>query len=203
MSKLMRITSNDDLKNIEFEDIFKRFDIHLKNEARKFYNQSMFGNSLVTESDIYQELLIELWNTYKDYDYKKAVFVTLWHVRLLAFKSHKISYFTKKKRGAYKDEHGKMQTVKQTGIEQESEEGTVMIITDELITNSNEKYIELIDMLKSIETKNDVENTIINRLISDEYVNVQEIANEHGVSRQYVNNVKNKLFTRIKNELGD
>ena len=202
MNKIMKISSADEVSEISFEELLERYYAFIANEARKAKISWLSNDSITDVDDIKQELMIELYRAFNEYDISKGVFTTFWQYKFKGYRAHKISNNTRQKRGGYIDEDGKSKSVSHVGIEFKSESGEVLPIIDpSLEIDSFEGGSLLIETLKGFRVKNDVERALLDNMIDMRFNTVQSIAESLGVSRQYVNIVKKNLVLRIQKEL--
>lgn len=202
MEKLIRVSAQEEPKAYTFEQLLERYNVHLLNEARKLKGGYLNNDVLTNKDDIYQELLIRFYEAYMGYDITRGAFTTHWVWVMKSYRSGKVAKNTRQKRGGFTDEEGNAMSVIHTGIETITESGETIVIADpSLMEESQESLSSLMVVLKNYKTESRVGDALIDNLTTENEFNVADVAIELGVSRQYVNIVKNKLKLKLQKEL--
>ena len=77
----MKISSADEVSEISFEELLERYYAFIANEARKAKISWLSNDSITDVDDIKQELMIELYRAFNEYDISKGVFTTFWQYK--------------------------------------------------------------------------------------------------------------------------
>lgn len=206
--KAIKLNSKSNATTISFDELYEKYKAFMGNEAFKFKRDHMFGDPTIDKDDIEQIFLMTLYNAYNEYSIEKGTtFTTFLYHKMRGAKSSILSNRLQRRHGGYKDEQGNNLTINNISLDIPKDDfGEHTIIDDNLLINDMASFVEVIDMLESIKTKNYIENAIIRDMIIASIVNghqtpIQEIANENSVSRQYVYLTRQKLVKRIIAEL--
>lgn len=205
MHKLIRLTARSTPVEMSFEELYEKYKHHIHWQSVKAKETFMYSENMNSVEDVQQELMLVMYDAYNRYDVERGAFTTMWNYELMRFKSHNTAHNTAKKRGGYVDkESGKKRTVKTSGIEYQTDGGIMEPVVDKsLEEQSFEEIKNIIMILQDFKTKNVVEAELIDDMINQGGETVKELADRLGVSRQYVNVVKNKLMLRLQKEIGD
>lgn len=206
--KAIKLDSKSNATVMSFDDLLKRYKAFIGNEAFKFKRDSMFGDPTVDKDDIEQVFLMTLYNAYNEYSIERGTtFSTFLYYKMRGAKSSILSNRLQKRHGGYKDEEGHNRTIGNISLDiPKDDSGDHNIIDGNLMIDDMASFVEVIDMLESIKTKNSIENAIISDMINVSILNghqtpIQEIADNNNVSRQYVHLTRQKLVKRIIAEL--
>lgn len=206
--KAIKLDSKSNATVMSFDDLLKRYKAFIGNEAFKFKRDSMFGDPTVDKDDIKQVFLMTLYNAYNEYSIERGTtFSTFLYYKMRGAKSSILSNRLQKRHGGYKDEEGNNRTISNISLDIPKDDfGDHNIVDDNLMIDDMASFVEIIDMLESIKTKNSIENSIILDMINVSILNghqtpIQEIADNNNVSRQYVHLTRQKLVKRIIAEL--
>lgn len=206
--KAIKLDSKSNATVMSFDDLLKRYKAFIGNEAFKFKRDSMFGDPTVDKDDIEQVFLMTLYNAYNEYSIERGTtFSTFLYYKMRGAKSSILSNRLQKRHGGYKDEEGHNRTIGNISLDiPKDDSGDHNIIDGNLMIDDMASFVEIIDMLESIKTKNNIENAIISDMINVSILNghqtpIQEIADNNNVSRQYVHLTRQKLVKRIIAEL--
>ena len=206
--KAIKLDSKSNATVMSFDELLKRYKAFIGNEAFKFKRDSMFGDPTVDKDDIEQVFLMTLYNAYNEYSIERGTtFSTFLYYKMRGAKSSILSNRLQKRHGGYKDEEGHNHTIGNISLDIPKDDfADHNIIDDNLMIDDMASFVEIIDMLESIKTKNDIENAIIYDMINVSILDghqtpIQEIANDNNVSRQYVYLTRQKLVKRIVAEL--
>ena len=206
--KAIKLDSKSNATVMSFDELLKRYKAFIGNEAFKFKRDSMFGDPTVDKDDIEQVFLMTLYNAYNEYSIERGTtFSTFLYYKMRGAKSSILSNRLQKRHGGYKDEEGHNHTIGNISLDIPKDDfGDHNIIDDNLMIDDMASFVEIIDMLESIKTKNNIENAIIYDMINVSILNghqtpIQEIADSNNVSRQYVYLTRQKLVKRIIAEL--
>ena len=206
--KAIKLDSKSNATVMSFDELLKRYKAFIGNEAFKFKRDSMFGDPTVDKDDIEQVFLMTLYNAYNEYSIERGTtFSTFLYYKMRGAKSSILSNRLQRRHGGYKDEDGHNRTISNISLDIPKDDfGDHNIVDDNLMIDDMASFVEIIDMLESIKTKNNIENAIIYDMINVSILNghqtpIQEIADSNNVSRQYVYLTRQKLVKRIIAEL--
>lgn len=203
-TKLIKLTAKSEPAKYSFDDIYDLYKVFLQNEAMKYKRDKMFGDSMFGQDDIKQTFTLALYDAFKDYDYSyKTSFSTLLFYKMKGARSRIVGNRLQKRHGGYVDDNGDLKTKKTISLDipQDENGDSHEIVDDSLVSEDYSRYIDLVDILRSMELKNWVEEALVNDFIENSFSGVATSANELskrlGVSRQYISIVKVNLIKRI------
>lgn len=187
------IFSNGEVKEMTFEEVRKRFYPTLRKEVRQTNNRFIYNKT--EEEDFLQELEIELWRAYQDYDVSlNYCFSTYLYYKLK--KGVKKATFHKY---AQKNQHNGMFSMS-APVGDDDLKLEDMFSSDEN-TGDAIMFETLFDIVKEVVKPEEEE--LLQMLIDKKNYPVQVYADKYGITRQAANQrlikFKNKLQVAVSN----
>lgn len=183
------ILSSKHKKEMTFEEVAEQFEPMLYKKVWNTNNRSLY-NEVETE-DFMQELMVELWKAYEQYDSKLGnCFSTYLHFKLL--KGVRDATYS---RYSQKNQHNGL-------ISMDAELGDTEMEMKDLFksdadTSENLEYKELINLILDNIEEEEVE--ILKVIMDRQIYTVQDYADKHNITRQGANQRVIKLREKLKN----
>ena len=183
------ILSSNHKKEMTFEEVVEQFEPMLRKKIWNTNNRSLY-NKVETE-DFMQELMVELWKAYDQYDPELGnCFSTYLHFKLLKG-VRDVTY----SRYFQKNQHNGLISMdaKMGNTEMEIKD----LFKSDADTSEDLEYKELINLILDNIEEEEVE--LLKVIIDRQIYTVQDYANKHNITRQGANQRVIKLRKKLKN----
>ena len=185
--------SNGEIKEMTFEEVRESFK-PMAFKAMKAANNKFIFNA-VEEEDFMQELEIEIWRAYDQYDFESGnCFSTYLHYKLQKGVRNATYY-----KYAQKNQHGYVYSLNAPMGDNELSLEDLFAEDDTSIDNL--VYSELTTLIK--ENLDEKEEEIFKMLIDKKHYPVQVYADKYGITRQAANQRVIKLKKKLQNIVSD
>lgn len=181
--------SNEDSREMNFEEVRERF-LPMAFKAMKQANSKFVFNA-VEEDDFMQELEVEIWRAFNQYDPESGnCFSTYLHYKLQKGVRNATYY-----KYAQKNQHGAIIPI--NAPMGDSDMTVEDLLEEESTSIDNILYTELSDLIKS--NLEDDEEDLFKILVDKKQYPVQVYADKHEITRQAANQRVMKLKKKLQN----
>lgn len=187
------IFSNKEIKEMTFEEVREQFRPMLIKAMRRTNNKSLYNQ--VEEDDFMQELEIELWRAFVQYDPETGYcFSTYLHYKLM--KGTKAATYS---RYAQKNQHNGLFSMNAPVGENDLKLEDLFASDD--TSMSNIEFEELTSLIQENLKENEVD--LFKILVDRSRYTVQDYADEHSITRQAANQRVVKLKKKLQKIVSD